>query len=129
MPAASAPDDLLAEVQVTRRFTSLPRPDPLLEGVRERIDALFGEQRPRLRLFAGSQEGGDLLNARGIVLDRDDPLLGIAADQMPAQAHLNAAVGQTGPAQRAFRVPLNMRLRLRKLLLPLSIAGIDLRVG
>jgi hypothetical protein len=74
--------------------------------VADGVNPLAGQVTPDLLRLPGLEEIIDLFDPGGKVLDADDPLRDILADDMTTEADLDAPIRQTRTTQGAFRVPL-----------------------
>lgn len=91
----------------------------------EGVDALFGQELLRMINFAGLEEGVHLPDERRVIDNIGDPVIDIGADQVAADAHLNAIVGKVRTTDRALRVPLDIDPCGLHLALPLFRATVD----
>jgi hypothetical protein len=113
---------------VRRNHGSASDQEPGRKIAGDRVDPLGREMPFGLLGLTGSEQLGHLPHARRQVLDPRDPVLDVLADDLPAEADLDAVIRQGGPAQRPLGVPLQVDGTRPELPLPIAGRAEDRRI-
>src|SRR5262245_39749728 len=97
------------------------------DGRRKRIGSLGGKVTLGFICFPPAEQVVDLGHGGGEIFDLQYPLVDELANEMPANAYLDAKVVQRCASQRALGIPLNVDRCVLKLLMPVVAGPMCLR--